>query len=39
VDNNLQPLLASALRDPLELAGLVCESMLIATEFWNMCHR
>lgn len=33
VDNNLQPLLASALRESLELAGLVCESMLIATNF------
>jgi len=33
VDNNLQPLLAAALRESLELAGLVFESMLIATNF------
>ena len=33
VDNNLQPLLAEALREPLELAGLFLESMLIATNF------
>ena len=33
VDNNLQPLLANALRESLELAGLVLESMLIATNF------
>lgn len=33
VDNNLQPLLAAALRESLELAGLVLESMLIATNF------
>lgn len=33
VDNNLQPLLAEALRKPLELAGLFLESMLIATNF------
>ena len=31
VDNNLQPLLASALRESLELAGLILESMLIAS--------
>jgi hypothetical protein len=33
VDNNLQPLLAEALRESLELAGLFFESMLIATNF------
>lgn len=33
VNNNLQPLLAEALREPLELAGLFLESMLIATNF------
>jgi hypothetical protein len=33
VDNNLQPLLANALRESLELADLVLESMLIATNF------
>ena len=33
VDNLLQPLLASALRESLELAGLILESMLIATNF------
>jgi hypothetical protein len=33
VDNNLQPLLAEALRESLELAGLLLESMLIATNF------
>ncbi len=33
VDNNLQPLLAEALRESLELAGLVLESMLIASNF------
>jgi len=33
VDNNLQPLLAAVLRESLELAGLVLESMLIATNF------
>jgi hypothetical protein len=33
VDNNLQPLLAAALRESLELAGLILESMLIATNF------
>ncbi len=33
VDNNLQPLLASALRESLELAGLILESMLIASNF------
>jgi hypothetical protein len=31
VDNNLQPLLAEALRESLELAGLFSESMLMAT--------
>ena len=33
VDNNLQPLLAAALRESLELAGLILESMLIASNF------
>jgi hypothetical protein len=33
VDNNLQPLLAEALRESLELAELFLESMLIATNF------
>lgn len=33
VDNNLQPLLAEALRESLELAGLLLESMLITTNF------
>jgi hypothetical protein len=33
VESNLQPLLASALRESLELAGLVLESMLIASNF------
>jgi hypothetical protein len=33
VDNNLQPLLAEALRESLELAGLLSESMLMATNF------
>ena len=33
VDNNLQPLLAEALRESLELTGLFSESMLIATNF------
>ena len=33
VDNNLQPLLAEALRESLELAGLFSESMLMATNF------
>ena len=33
VDNNLQPLLAEALRESLELAGLFLESMLIAANF------
>ena len=33
VDNNLQPLLAEALRESLELAGLFLESALIATNF------
>jgi Uma2 family endonuclease len=32
-DNNLQPLLAEALRESLELAGLFSESMLMATNF------
>jgi hypothetical protein len=31
VESNLQPLLASALRESLELAGLIVESMLIAS--------
>ena len=33
VDNNLQPLLAAALRECLELAGLIVESALIASNF------
>jgi Uma2 family endonuclease len=33
VDNNLQPLLAAALRESLELAGIILESMLIASNF------
>jgi hypothetical protein len=33
VDNNLQPLLVAALRESLELAGLILESMLIASNF------
>ncbi|PZV01852.1 MAG: hypothetical protein DCF32_15695 [Leptolyngbya sp.] len=33
VDNNLQPLLAAALRESLELAGLIVESALIASNF------
>ena len=33
VDNNLQPLLAEALRESLELAGLGSESILMATNF------
>jgi hypothetical protein len=33
VDNNLQPLLAEALREALELAGLLSGSILIATNF------
>jgi Uma2 family endonuclease len=33
VDNNLQPLLAAALRESLELAGLILEASLIATNF------
>jgi hypothetical protein len=33
VDNNLQPLLAAALCESLELAGLILESMLIASNF------
>jgi hypothetical protein len=33
VESNLQPLLASALRESLELAGLILESMLIASNF------
>jgi hypothetical protein len=38
VDNNLQPLLAAALRESLELAGLIRESMLIATNF-GICAK
>jgi Putative restriction endonuclease len=38
VDNNLQPLLAAALRESLELAGLILESMIIATNF-GICAR
>ncbi|MGA1622746.1 MAG: Uma2 family endonuclease [Synechocystis sp.] len=33
VDSNLQPLLAAALREALELAGLILEASLIATNF------
>jgi Uma2 family endonuclease len=33
VDNLLQPLLAAALRESLELAGLILDSMIIATNF------
>lgn len=33
VENNLQPLLAAAIRESLELAGLILESMLIASNF------
>jgi len=33
VDNNLQPLLAAALRESLELAYLILESMLVASNF------
>jgi hypothetical protein len=33
VESNLQPLLASALRESLELAGLILESMLVASNF------
>ena len=33
VENNFQPLLAAALRESLELAGLILESMLIASNF------
>lgn len=33
VESNLQPLLAAALRESLELAGLIIESVLIATNF------
>ncbi|TVP66101.1 MAG: hypothetical protein EA342_12780 [Leptolyngbya sp. LCM1.Bin17] len=33
VDNTLQPLLAAALRESLELAGLILESALIASNF------
>lgn len=33
VDNELQPLLAAALRESLELAGLIIEANLIATNF------
>ena len=38
VDNMLQPLLAAALREALELAGLVSASMIIATNF-GICTR
>ncbi len=38
VENNLQPLLAAALRESLELAGLIQESMLIASNF-GICAR
>ena len=33
VESNLQPLLAAALRESLELAGLILESMIIASNF------
>jgi Putative restriction endonuclease len=33
VESNLQPLLAAALRESLELAGLILESVIIATNF------
>jgi Uma2 family endonuclease len=33
VESNLQPLLAAALRESLELAGLIIESVIIATNF------
>lgn len=33
VDNNLQPLLATALRESLELAGLILETHIVATNF------
>lgn len=33
VENNLQPLLATALRESLELAGLIQESHIVATNF------
>ena len=33
VESNLQPLLAAALREALELAGLILEASLIATNF------
>ena len=33
VDNNLQPLLAAALRESLELAGLILETHIVATNF------
>ncbi len=33
VESNIQPLLAAALREALELAGLIVESILIATNF------
>ena len=33
VESNLQPLLAAALRESLELAGLLLESVIIATNF------
>ena len=38
VENNLQPLLASALRESLDLAELILESMLIATNF-GICAK
>jgi hypothetical protein len=33
VDDNLQPILAAALRESLELASLILESVIIATNF------
>ncbi|MGF1603344.1 MAG: Uma2 family endonuclease [Thermosynechococcaceae cyanobacterium] len=38
VDNTLQPLLAAALRESLELAGLILEANLIATNF-GLCSQ
>lgn len=38
VENNIQPLLAAALRESLELAGLILTSMLIASNF-GICTK
>jgi hypothetical protein len=38
VENNIQPLLAAALRESLELAGLILTSMLIASNF-GICAK